>query len=295
MKLKKFSRFGLVLVLFSLISCGQKSGGEGIELQLKILPETLTDLLYVKMTYQFNFTDEFKGLNDEYKVFVHFWRQKTKEMLFQDDHSPEKPFSQWKKGESLTYSRTVFIPQFLDEFDIDFDGSEEIKLTIGLYNPAQKESKIILDQEVLKVAMASYNAPEKVYDEGWHEPETDPKIKDPDEQTWRWTGKRAVCIIENRRKDCLLIIRGGVDKSIIPDQKVIFKINDKVLDEFIPESAKFSRKYIITPEMMGTEDEFKLIIETDKTFIPSELNKEVKDDRELGIQIFFLYFRENIQ
>jgi hypothetical protein len=92
-----------------------------------------------------------------------------------------------------------------------------------------------------------------------------------------------------------LIIRGGVDKSIFADQKVIFKINDKILEEFIPGTAKFSRKYIISPEMIGTGDEFKLIIETDKTFIPSEMNKDVKDDRELGIQIFFLYFRENIK
>ena len=84
-----------------------------------------------------------------------------------------------------------------------------------------------------------------------------------------------------------------MDKAKIPDQKVIFKINDLVLDEFVPETAKFDKEYIIAPEKMGSEDEFKLIIETDKTFIPSELNANVNDDRELGIQVFFLYFREN--
>lgn len=297
MKPKNYSKFSLVLVLTMLlfISCGKKSEDKGVEFNLKILPETLTDFLYIKMNYQFNLTEEFQGVDADYRVFVHFWRLKTKEMLLQDDHTPEKPTAQWKASESLSYSRVVFIPQFLDEFDIDFEGYEEIKLTVGLYKPAEEESKIILHQEFLKVAMASYNAPEKVYDEGWHEPETDPKIKNPEEQTWQWTAKRAVCIIENPGKESLLIIRGGVDKSIFKDQKVIFKINDKVLEEFIPKTAKFSRKYIISPEMMGTEDEFKLIIETDKTFIPSDLNKEVKDDRELGIQIFFLYFRENIE
>ena len=37
----------------------------------------------------------------------------------------------------------------------------------------------------------------------------------------------------------------------------------------------------------------ELIIETDKTFFPSQLNKDVNDERELGVQIYFLYFREN--
>ena len=99
--------------------------------------------------------------------------------------------------------------------------------------------------------------------------------------------------MQNPRKESLLIIIGGVDKAKIADQKVILKINDQVLEEFIPETAKFAKEYVIAPEKMGSEDEFKLVIETDKTFIPSELDENVNDDRELGVQIFFLYFREN--
>jgi hypothetical protein len=188
----------------------------------------------------------------------------------------------------------VFIPQFLDEFDIDFEGYEEIRLTVGLYKPAEeKEAKFILYQKVLNVESASLNAPELVYDEGWNQPEHDPKIKNPKEQSWRWTKKTAVCIVQNPRKESLLIIKGGVDKAKIADQKVIFKINDQVLEEFVPGTAKFAKEYVIAPEKMGSEDEFKLVIETDKTFIPSELDANVNDDRELGVQIFFLYFREN--
>ena len=77
--------------------------------------------------------------------------------------------------------------------------------------------------------------------------------------------------------------------------KIIIKINEKVLEEFIPETSKFSKEYIVAPETMGNEDEFRLIIETDKTFVPSALDPSVKDDRVLGIQIFFLYFRENVK
>lgn len=295
MKLKNL--FVLIIALMLLTSCNKNSGNKGIELEMKLLPDTITDLLYVKMNYNFTLTEKFSAsqLDGDYRIFVHFWRMKTKEMLLQDDHQPEKKIAEWKPGDTVSYSRVVFIPQFLDEFDIDFEGFEEVRLTVGLYKPSDEANKIILYQEILTVNAASLNAPEKVYDEGWNQPETNLKMKNPDERSWRWTKKKAVCIIENPQKESLLIIRGGVDKAIYTDQSVTFKINDTVLETFVPETAKFSKRYVISPQMMGKEDEFKLIIETDKTFFPSQLNKDVNDERELGVQIYFLYFRENIK
>lgn len=295
----KLRNIGIILLLIGLFAfltvCDKKADTKGIELNVTLLPKALTDFLYVKMNYGFSLSEKFEGINESYRVYVHFWRVKNKEMLFVDDHRPEKKIAEWKKGDKINYSRVIFIPRFLDEFDIDFEGLEEIKLTVGLYDPAVKESKIILYEETLNIQSASLNAPEIVYDEGWHQSETDLKIKNEKERNWRWTAKRAVCIIENPKKECLLKLRGGVDKAKFEDQKVIFKINDKLLEEFIPETAKFFKDYIITPEMMGEEDEFKLTIETDKTFVPSALDPDVDDARELGVQIFFFYFRENIK
>ncbi len=295
----KLKTLGLImLAALTLFSCNKNTDKKGIELNVKILPTPITDLLYAKMSYQIKLTDQFAGLTDDYRFFVHFWCTKKKEMLLQDDHSPERPFSQWKKGETISYSREIFIPQFIDEFDIDFEGYEEIVLTVGLYKPSDNKSTIELARQVLQVYSASTNAPGKTFDEGWYQTETDLTIKDPEERKWQWTSKHAVCIIENPRKESLLIIRGGVDKAIIPDQKITIKLNNTILEEFIPESAKFSKKYIITPAMMGNEDEIKLIIDTDKTFIPASLTsrgKDPKDIRELGVQIYFLYFRETLK
>jgi hypothetical protein len=298
MKLRYFNVLFLVIVMLVSLSCSKKSDKKGIDLDVKILPETVTDCLYVKMNYQFKLDDKFNGMDNDYKIFVHFWREKTKEMMLQDDHSPEKPFSQWKGGDTVSYSRVIFIPQFIDEFDTDFVGNEDVRLTIGIHKPSDSKSVSTLFKKVINVRAASFNSPDQVYDEGWYQRETDLTIKDTNEQSWRWTAKRAVCIIENPKKESLLIIRGGVDKAIIPDQKVTIKLNNNVLEEFIPETAKFSKKFVVTPAMMGNEDDFKLTIETDKTFIPSKLDKVVKDskdNRELGVQIFFLYFRENIK
>ncbi|MCK4760789.1 MAG: hypothetical protein KAW12_01225 [Candidatus Aminicenantes bacterium] len=284
-----------ITLLFVFVSCGKNSDNAGVNLGVEIQPETITDELYVKMNYEYTAADKFAGFDKEHVVYVHFWRIKNKEMLMGDDHTPEPKVTDWKKGDIVKYSRTIFIPKFLDEFDIDFEGYEKIKLTVGLYIPKVKKSSIILFQKVLDIHAASLNAPEVVYDEGWWQIETDLKIKIPRERTWRWTKKKAACIIENPKKESLLILDGRVDKLQHKDQKVIFKINGNTLEEFIPEKDAFSKRYIVTPEMMGREDEFKLTIETDKTFTPSVVIPGSKDTRELGVRIYNLYFRENIK
>ncbi len=131
------------------------------------------------------------------------------------------------------------------------------------------------------------------YEKGWYNPEIDLNIEEIDWQRWRWTAKRALCLVENPKKKALLIIRGSVDKEKYEDQKVIIRINDEILDEFVPYHAKFFREYIIKREMMAENDKIHLIIETDKVFVPSELNREIKDDRLLGIQVYHLFFAKN--
>ena len=106
---------------------------------------------------------------------------------------------------------------------------------------------------------------------------------------------KSVCIIEDPKKECTLIIKGGVNKTALPDQKIAFKINDSLLEEFIPTEAVFSREYTISPEQMGAGDEFSLKIETDKVFVPAKLIPGSNDSRELGLQIFFIYFREKLK
>jgi hypothetical protein len=284
-----------IALLFSF--CGKKIDRQGIDLELKLSPATITDSLYLKMDFEFKTAKDFKKLNGDYAVFVHFWRVNSKEMLLQDDHLPLKKTNAWGQNEDLKYSRVIFIPQFLNEFDIDFEGYEEIKLTVGLHNPKStvKEKPIVLFEKKINIQPASINAPEIVYDEGWNGFETDVNAKDPFNRSWRWTMAKSVCIIENPKKECTLIIKGGVNKTILPDQKVIFKINDSLLDEFIPSESLFSREYTISPEQMGVGDEFSLKIETDKVFVPAKVISGNNDSRELGMQIFFIYFREKLK
>lgn len=286
----------LLLLLVLLMSCGKKEGDQiadvGVKLNLSLSPETITDFLYVTMDYEFEILDDFNKIDKDYMVFVHFWRQKSKEMLVQDDHLPVKRTIEWKAGDKVSYSRMFFIPKFLDELDIDFEGFEEIKLQSGLYDPQNPTEKIVLFNQVLNVQPASINAPDIIYSEGWNEEEMNLALSDPFYRVWRWTTKKAECIIENPKKKSVLIIKGGLHKTVFQDQTVILKINDTLLEAFISDSITFEKKYTLTPEQLGDEPEFKLTIETNKTFVPSSLDPENKDSRELGIQLYLLYFRE---
>lgn len=290
--------FVAILPIALLVSfCGKKVDRQGIDLQLKLTPASITDSLYLKMDYEFKTAKDFKKLNSDYSVFVHFWRVNSKEMLLQDDHMPLKKTSAWGQNEQLKYSRVLFIPQFLNEFDVDFEGYEEVKLTVGLYKlkSSGKEKPLILFEKKINIQPASFNAPEIVYDEGWNGLETDVNANDSFHRSWRWTMAKAVCIIENPKKECTLIIKGGVNKTALPDQKVTLKINDSLLEEFIPTDSLFSREYTISPEQMGAGDEFSLKIETDKVFVPAKVFPGSNDNRELGMQIYFIYFREKLK
>ncbi|MCU0237560.1 MAG: hypothetical protein MUC72_10820 [Acidobacteria bacterium] len=293
MKLK--SLFILLLIILATSFCGKKTDRMGIDLAMTLAPETVTDSLFFKMDYEFKTDAAFKKLATDYSVFVHFWRLNSKEMLLQDDHLPVKNTGGWTASDRIRYSRVVFIPQFLNEFDVDFEGYEEMKLTIGLYNPKTQEEPIVLFEKKINIQPASINAPEIVYDEGWNEIETDVNAKDPFGKSWRWTTARSVCIIENPKKECTLIIKGGVNKTVFQDQKLTFKINETPLDEFIPAEDNYSREYTVTPEMMGAGDEFSLRFECDKVFSPEKVFPNSKDNRELGTQIFFIYFREKLK
>ena len=287
----------LLAIAFLSFFCCKKVDRQGIDLQLKLTPTTITDSLYLKMDYEFKTEKDFKKLADDYAVFVHFWRVNSKEMLLQDNHLPLKKTSAWGQNDQLKYSRVLFIPQFLNEFDVDFEGYEEVKLTVGLnkLKSTGKEKPIVLFEKKINIQPASINAPEIVYDEGWNGLETDVNAKDSFNRSWRWTMAKAVCIIENPKKECTLIIKGGVNKTALQEQKITLKINDSLLEEFIPAEAMFSREYTINPEQMGVGEEFSLKIETDKVFVPAKMIPGSSDSRELGMQIFFIYFREKLK
>jgi hypothetical protein len=288
MKKKAILILALAFITLFSFQCQKKAGLKGIELAVSFSTEPLSDNLITDVTYKWKTTADFQKINRDFYVFVHFWHKNN--MLFQDDHVPTVPFNQWEANKEYTYTRRVFIPSFIDEFDPQFKGEESLKLVVGVYSPFDRsgKTKTELLNEKLKVLPPPADTPEIIYESGWHEQETNPAS--PLKQ-WRWTGKDGRCIIDNPHRDALLIVRGGINSEAVKDQKVIIKINDRVLEEFLPAQGTFDKSYNITKDMMGLKDEFTLTIGADKTFVPAKVYPNSKDTRELGVMISFLYFR----
>jgi len=270
------------------VGCKKKTVIKGLELEILFSEEKLSDNLVTDLQYTWKTSSEFVKLDQDFNVFVHFWHKNNN--LFQDDHNPEVPVSQWEPEKEYTYTRRIYIPTFIDEFDPNFRGEDSLRLSAGFVSPYDRTGDS--NQEILSVKLKVFppplDTPEVIYEEGWYDLEINP---DAYLKQWRWTAQKARCIIDNPHRDALLIIKGGVNANAFESQTIIFKINELTLDEFIPEGGIFEKSYSIKKEMLGDKEEFYLAIETDKFFIPAELSSETIDDRVLGLQVSFIYFR----
>ena len=281
----------VMLVLFIAViffQCTKKKQVQGITLDVTFSEEELSDDLIADIQYTWKTDSSFVKIEQEMQVYVHFWHKNN--LLLQDDHIPEVPISEWDADQEYVYSRRVYIPEFIDEFDPEFKGEETLRLSVGISSPYDRtdETQQEIFEKRLKVLPPPLDTPEKIFENGWYDLEINP---DAFLGQWRWTAKEARCIIDNPKRDALLVIKGGVNLDALEDQKVIIKINDRILDEFIPDESYFEKSYNIKKEMVGEGEQFFLTIATDKVFVPADMLPNSKDKRELGLQISFVYFR----
>ena len=269
-------------------SCQKKTQVQGVDLGVSFSEATLSDNLMTEVTYKWKTGSDFKPLDRDYSVFVHFWHDSN--LIVQDDYIPDVPTSKWEKNKEYTVKRRLFIPAFIDEFDPQFKGEATLRLSSGFYNPFDRTGKSqreVLSKK-LKVLPPPLGTPEVIFENGWYDQEIN---RDSPLKQWRWTAKEAKCIVDNPKRDALLVIRGGANLEAVKDQKIIFKINDLVLDEFVPEQGIFEKSYSVKKEQLGDKDEFFLTIAVDKPFIPAKFIPGSNDNRELGIQVALVYFR----
>jgi hypothetical protein len=288
MKNKVVMIMALAFLMGFAAQCQRKASIKGVELAVDFSTKPLTDRLITDMTYTWKTGADFKKIDRDYFVFVHFWNKTN--MLFQDDHVPPVPFNQWEPGKEYTYTRRIFIPAFIDEFDPQFKGKEFLKLVVGIYSPFDRtgKSKAEVVNRKLTIMPPPPDTPEIIYESGWFDQESSATAA---LKQWRWTSKEGRCIVDNPHRDALLVIRGGLNLDAVKGQTVILKINGQVLDEFSAPNGLFDKSYNIKKEMLGSKDDFDLIITTNKTFIPSKIYPDSKDNRELGAMVSFLYFR----
>ncbi len=248
-------------------------------------PAEIEDNSLTNVTYHWKLDPGFKPIPKDLHVYVHFLDRSNK-ILFQEDHSPELPTSQWREGYDVNYTRLFLIPAVV-RTDTD-EESMPIKLVLGLHDPAdpQGPNYRVLEKDL----RLKYNpkGPEKIqYTEGWNPEESNPQMT----LKWRWTGSQAVAVVRNPKKNAILYVRGLVNKDVLSDQKVRLEIANNLIEEFAPKEAEFAKYYQIPADQLGSEDLIQIRISTDKTFVPAKLVPGSTDQRELGVQIFTIFFK----
>lgn len=235
----------------------------------------------IRITYKFQVAQDAK-VDRDYHVFVHVI-EPDGERLWQDDHAPEVPTSKWTPGQTVEYTRTVFVPNY------PYIGDANIRL--GLYDPATGERLPLAGEAVgrreylvgrINLLPQSENI-FLIYKEGWHPSEVDPN--NPTSE-WQWTRGTATISFRNPRRDATLYLDTDARPDLFnPPQQVTVKLAGQPIASFAADSrTRFLRTFPIKADQFGTGDMAELVIEVDRTFTPGG-----GDTRELGIRVFHAF------
>ena len=237
----------------------------------------------LKITYKFDVAQN-ASFDADYVVFLHAI-EPDGEKLWQDDHAPAIPTSQWKPGQPVEYTRTIFVPNY------PYIG--EANLRIGLYNPADGR-RLSLDapevsrREYLVGKLNLLPQSENIFliydiNKGWHPAEVDPA--DPTNE-WQWTGKTAVISLTNPKRDATLYLEWDARTDLFnPPQQVVVKVGGQPIGTFAAASKdRTLTTFPITAAQFGADNMAEITIEVDRTFSGSG-----NDSRELGLRIFHAF------
>lgn len=244
----------------------------------------------IEVTYKFTVAQNAPSLGQR-RVFVHFL-DADEELMWTDDHDPPTPTTEWKPGQTIEYTRTMFIPSY------PYVGAA--KVVAGLYTPGQNDrlklsnedrgdrSYKVADFELLPQTENIF----VIFKDGWHPAEV--VTEGAGRTEWQWTKKEATIAFRNPKRDVTLVLQ--VDNPATgPNtaQTVTAQIGDQVL-QTIPLVAQNAPvlKYPVTAAQLGTGDMVEMKFTVDKTFVPA-LDQSMKsaDPRELGARFFHVFIQ----
>jgi hypothetical protein len=245
----------------------------------------------VNLTYRFQVASDAK-FDSDYWVFVHFldpsgeqlcWRKETGS-CWTDDHQPPTPTSQWKPGETVQYTRTIFVPNY------PYIGEAIVR--VGLYNQKtgrrlalsgteiSRREYVVAKFQMLPSSANVFLIPK----DGWHPPEL--SADDPSSE-WQWTQKTATISFRNPKKDANFYVEYDARTDLFnPPQQVTIRLApDQVVGSFTADSKTKKLHVIpITAAQFGNGEMAEVKLDVDRTFQPGGA-----DTRELGIRVFHTF------
>jgi hypothetical protein len=237
----------------------------------------------IDVEYAFTVAQDAPPFAEDYVVFVHFVGAGG-ELMWTDDHQPPTPTRQWKAGDTIRYSRTVFVPKF------PYAG--EAFVQVGLYSPQSNVRLPLLGDNVggrayRVAAFTMALQPEAnfiVFRDGWHDAEVS---ADDRSVEWRWSRKEGALSFRHPKRDVELTLL--VDQPVLAGgQQVEIRVGGTSVDTFaLQRGSRELRRIPLSAAQLGEGDTVEVEIVPDRTFVPASI-PELKsaDARELGVRVF---------
>lgn len=241
----------------------------------------------IEITYKF-VVAEGATFDKDYRVMVHMV-DTDEELMWTDDHDPPTPTTQWKSGQTVEYTRTVFVPIY------PYVG--EAGIHIGLYSAGADGRRLPLTgqnmgQHAYKVGTMNLLPPTEnlftVFKDGWHAAEVSDQNGGVE---WQWTKKEATLAFKNPKKDATLYLDlDSPGKDLHGPQQVQVNLGGQALEQFtLAPDQQVLKRIALPAARMGDGDLAELQFVVDTTFVPSAINPASKDKRELGVRVFHAY------
>lgn len=239
----------------------------------------------VDLTYRFVVEPGAAAPTEDLRVMVHFL-DGDEEQLWTDDHEPPTPTSGWKAGQTVEYTRTVFVPIF------PYVGP--VAVHMGLYS-AKTGQRAVLKGET--TGQRSYRVgslelvprPEDafiIYKDGWHNAEVS---RENATVEWQWTKRSATLSFRNPRRDATFYLHADGRPDLAGEPLgVTLRIGDQAIDQFtLSGRDEVVRKVAISAAQFGEGESVDLVLDISKTFVPAAVPAAQSNDaRELGIRVF---------
>ena len=241
----------------------------------------------IRVTYKFQVAANAPAFDQDYRMFVHFL-DSDEERLWTDDHDPAVPTSQWKPGQTVEYTRTVFIPVF------PYIGDAQVR--VGLYSTRDQRRLTLAGedagQQSYKVATLTLLPHSEnvflLFKDGWHQAEVAP---DNTTIEWQWSKKVGTLAFRNPKKDVVFYLHADNPSAYAEPQSVAVKVNGALVDTVaVTPRQEFLHTTRIAAAQLGTGDMVDLTLEVDKTLVPALVaGANSRDPRELGLRVFHAF------
>jgi len=242
----------------------------------------------VEVTYRFTVAPDAPALGSR-KVFVHFL-DANEEQMWVDDHEPPTPTAEWAPGQTIEYTRTMFVGRH------PYVGAATV--VAGLYSPETNErlklanedrgdrSYVVADFELIPQTENIF----VIFKDGWHPTET--SAEGTSRVEWQWTKKEATIAFRNPGRDVVLYVQAdNPSGSSNAAQQMDVRLGDLLLGTVpLRGDAPVVKKIPVTAAQMGTAEMVELWFVADKTFVPAlEGGGPAGDSRELGARVFHAF------